>query len=65
MTVGAGYLGNQMRQPGGFEFEDLPLAGATTDSISGSVLSTEEADSSSTRSTPARRSSASVSGIRS
>jgi hypothetical protein len=43
VTVGAGYLGNQMRQSGGFEFEGLPVPGATTDSISGSVLSTEEA----------------------
>jgi hypothetical protein len=43
VTVGAGYLGNQMRQSGGFEFDGLPLQGATTDSISGSVLSTEEA----------------------
>jgi hypothetical protein len=43
VIVGAGYLGNRMRQPGGFEFEGLPLPGATTDSISGAVLSTEEA----------------------
>jgi hypothetical protein len=43
VTVGAGYLGNQMRQSGGFEFDGLPLPGTTADSISGSVLSTEEA----------------------
>jgi hypothetical protein len=43
VTVGAGYLGNQMRQSGGFEFDGLPLPGTATDSISGSVLSTEEA----------------------
>jgi anti-sigma factor RsiW len=43
VTVGAGYLGNQMRQSGGFEFDGLPLPGVTTDSIAGSVLSTEEA----------------------
>src|SRR5688572_4766448 len=43
VTVGAGYLGNQMRQSGGFEFDGLPLPGTTTDSIAGSVLSTEEA----------------------
>jgi hypothetical protein len=43
VTVGAGYLGNQMRQSGGFEFEGLPMPGATTDSVSGAVLSTEEA----------------------
>jgi hypothetical protein len=43
VTVGAGYLGNQMRQSGGFEFDGSPLPGATTDSISGAVLSTEEA----------------------
>ncbi len=42
VTVGAGYLGNQMRQSGGFEFDGLPLPGAMTDSISGAVLSTEE-----------------------
>jgi putative zinc finger protein len=41
VIVGAGFLGNQMRQPGSFEFDGLP--GATTDSISGAVLSTEEA----------------------
>jgi hypothetical protein len=40
VTVGAGYIGNQMRQSGDFEFDGLP--GATTDSISGAVLSTEE-----------------------
>jgi anti-sigma factor RsiW len=43
VIVGAGYLGNQMRQPGRFEFDGLPLSGATTDSGSGAVLSTEEA----------------------
>jgi hypothetical protein len=43
VTVGAGYLGNQMRQSGGFEFDELPLPGGTTDSISGAVMSTEEA----------------------
>jgi anti-sigma factor RsiW len=42
VTVGAGYLGNQMRQSGRFEFDGLPLPGAA-DSISGAVLSTEEA----------------------
>jgi len=46
VTVGAGYLGNQMRQSGGFEFDGFPLPEATTDSISDAVLSTEEAASS-------------------
>jgi hypothetical protein len=44
VTVGAGYMGNQMRQSGGFEFDGLPLPEAMrTDSIPGAVLSTEEA----------------------
>jgi hypothetical protein len=43
VIVGAGFLGNQMRQSGSFEFDGLALPGATTDSISGAVLSTEEA----------------------
>jgi anti-sigma factor RsiW len=43
VTVGAGYIGNQMRQSGGFDFEQLPLPEAMTDSIPGAVLSTEEA----------------------
>jgi hypothetical protein len=43
VTVGAGYLGNQMRQSGGFEFDGLPLPESTTDSIPGAVMSTEEA----------------------
>jgi anti-sigma factor RsiW len=43
VTVGAGYMGNQMRQSGNFEFDALPLPEATTDSMSGGVLSTEEA----------------------
>ena len=43
VIVGAGYLGNQMRQSASFEFDGLPLSETTTDSISGAVLSTEEA----------------------
>jgi hypothetical protein len=43
VTVGAGYIGNQMRQSGGYEFDASPLSQATTDSMSGAVLSTEEA----------------------
>jgi hypothetical protein len=42
VTVGAGYMANQMRQSGGFEFDKSPLPEATTDSISGAMLSTEE-----------------------
>ena len=43
VTVGAGYLGNQMRRSAGFEIEGLPLPGDVTDSVPGAVLSTEEA----------------------
>jgi hypothetical protein len=44
VTVGAGYLGNQMRQSGGYEFDAMPpLPEAATDSMAGGVLSTEEA----------------------
>ena len=43
VTVGAGYMGNQMRQSGSFEFDGFPVPAATTDSIPGAVLSTEEA----------------------
>ena len=42
VTVGAGYMGNQMRQTAGFEFDRSLLPEATTDSIAGAVLSTEE-----------------------
>jgi hypothetical protein len=43
VTVGAGYMGNQMRQSGSFEFDGLPLTQTTTDSNPGAVVSTEEA----------------------
>jgi len=43
VIVGAGFLGNQMRQTGSFEFDGLPLPGTATDSTSSAVLSTEEA----------------------
>jgi hypothetical protein len=43
VTVGAGYLGNQMRQTGSFEFDGFPLPLTTTDSNPGAVVSTEEA----------------------
>ncbi len=43
VTVGAGYMGNQMRQSGGFQFDAFPLPEALTDSSDGAVLSTEEA----------------------
>ena len=43
VTVGAGYLGNQMRQSGAFEFDGLPLPASSTDSSPGAVLSSEEA----------------------
>jgi anti-sigma factor RsiW len=43
VIVGAGYLGNHMRQSGNVEFDGLPLSGTTADSVSGAVLSTEEA----------------------
>jgi Putative zinc-finger len=42
VTVGAGYMGNQMRQSGSFQFDGLPLPEAATDSTSSAVLSTEE-----------------------
>jgi len=43
VTIGAGYMGNQMRQSGGFEFDGFPLPEATTDSSPGAVVSAEEA----------------------
>lgn len=43
VMVGAGYIGNQMRQSGGFEFDGLPLPEAPADSSPGAVLSSEEA----------------------
>ena len=44
VTVGAGYLGNQMRRPSGFSTEGLPVPPVTPpDSTSGAVLSSEEA----------------------
>jgi len=48
VTVGAGYLGNQMRQSGSYDFDldALPLpSAATSDSGPGAVLSSEEAAS--------------------
>jgi anti-sigma factor RsiW len=43
VTVGAGYIGNQMRQSGNFEFDAFPLPEASTDSSPSAVLSSEEA----------------------
>jgi len=43
VTVGAGYMANQMRQSGGYEFDGLPLPSSTSDSVPGAVLSNEEA----------------------
>ena len=54
VTVGAGYLGNQMRQPG-LRVRRIALARGPTDSISGAVLSTEEAAPSAGTDTAARR----------
>ena len=56
VTVGAGYIGNQMRQSGSYDFDALPLPNATTsDSAAGAVLSSEEAASSpEPASTPAK-----------
>jgi hypothetical protein len=43
VTVGAGYMANQMRQSGAYDFDGLPLPTAATDSAPGAVLSNEEA----------------------
>ena len=46
VIVGAGYMGNQMRQSGSYDFDALPLPAAlTSDSAPGAVLSSEEAAS--------------------
>jgi anti-sigma factor RsiW len=46
VVVGAGYMGNQMRQSGSYDFDALPLPSAlTSDSAPGAVLSSEEAAS--------------------
>jgi anti-sigma factor RsiW len=46
VIVGAGYMGNQMRQSGSYDFDELPLPTArTSDSAPGAVLSSEEAAS--------------------
>jgi anti-sigma factor RsiW len=48
VTVGAGYIGNQMRQSGEFDFDGLPASRPLGDSSPGAVLSSEEAMSSET-----------------
>lgn len=43
VTVGAGYIGSQMRSPSGFAADGLPLPGPAPDNAFGPVLSNEEA----------------------
>lgn len=43
VTVGAGYIGNQMRQSDELEFDGVPLPGTPAESSAGAVLSSEEA----------------------
>jgi anti-sigma factor RsiW len=65
VTVGAGYIGNQMRQSGSYDFDALPLPTAgTSDSAPGAVLSSEEAASAPEPATDTAAPAVATSGLR-